>query len=70
MGLSDESKWALRDRSYISPGKFYVEMKELSEMSDKERAHAAADLAVCQVLEYLGYEGGVGIYREMVRWCA
>lgn len=35
---------------------------------DREDAHARGDDLMCKVLEQLGYEEGVKVFRDMEKW--
>ena len=54
----------------ITPGEFEKRMKELDMGGDCEGPHIDADKLLCEVLESLGYEGGVKIFKNMDKWYA
>ena len=54
----------------ITPEEFDIEMNRIffKYLDDTEGAHRAMDRLMCDVLESLGYEYGVGIFRVCSKW--
>ena len=53
----------------MTPQEFAEKMKAC-ESDDLEAQHVLADDLMCELLESLGYEAGVGVFREMDKWYA
>jgi len=54
----------------ISPEVFKQRMEVINENFDIEEAHGDADKLMCDLLDSLGYDGGVEIFRRMEKWYA
>lgn len=54
----------------MTPDEFYEQMKEISAISCPEEAHIAADSAICDLLESLGYGKAVEVFDKMDKWYA
>ena len=54
----------------ITPDEFRLRMKEIAGNGNAEEAHLEADQLMCYLLEMLGYDQGVELFRSMPRWYA
>jgi len=52
----------------MRPKEFENKMKEINKNCDTEDRHAEADSLMCETLVGLGFENGVGIFRDMNKW--
>jgi hypothetical protein len=52
----------------VTPEQFAQRMRQFAEMDDSEAAHSSADGLLCDVLEALGYDEGIKVYRDMKKW--
>lgn len=54
----------------MSPKEFAEAMRQIDQDCDVEIGHSRADDLMCAILRELGYEEGVNVFDEMVKWYA
>ena len=52
----------------MTPEEFKRKMQEIDDEYGTEDGHIKADDLMCEVLEWLGYDEGVEIFRQMYKW--
>lgn len=52
----------------MTPEEFEREMREVFVGHDPENEHEKADKLICNLLESLGYDDGVKVFKSATRW--
>lgn len=63
--IREETK---RLNNQITPNEFLEGMKQIAEIDDTERSHIEMDELMCKLLVSLGYEDGVEVFKNAIKW--
>lgn len=60
----------MSESKILTPVEFAEKMDEITGIWDFEQAHKDADNLLAELLDSLGYEDGIKLYRDMNKWYA